>query len=692
MRFIGMGALLVVAIGTARGQEPEDNFRWLEDVTGQRSLDWVEQRNAESVREFAQSTEFKALEERLLKILDSDARIPLVTKIGGQFYNFWQDARNPKGLWRRTSPTEYRKKDPAWEVVLDLDALGKDEGENWVWQGAQVLEPEDRLCLVSLSRGGADAKVVREFDLERKVFVEGGFRLPEAKSAIAWRSADSVYVGTDFGPDSLTTSGYPRVVKEWKRGTPLDRAEVVLEGRPEDMRVYAYRDFTPDFERDIVARQVTIFETKVFLRRDGNLVEIEKQDDAEAMVYREWLLLELKSDWLIGGRTYTAGSLLATNLEGFLAGKRDFDVLFEPTERTSLDGISMTRNHLILTTLDNVRNALTVLTAGTSGWDRERLPGVPGLGTASVWPVDEAESDEYFLLTNDFLTPSTLSVGTVGVAAPEKLKEGPAFFDARGLEVTQHEATSKDGTKVPYFQIGPKDLKLDGTTPTIQYGYGGFQLSMLPGYDALTGAAWLERGGVYVVANIRGGGEFGPKWHQAAQKVNRPRAYEDFIAVAEDLIARKVTSPEHLGTLGGSNGGLLMGNMLTMRPDLWRAIVCQVPLLDMRHYHTMLAGASWMGEYGNPDLPEEWEFIQTFSPYHNVKKDANYPRTLFTTSTRDDRVHPGHARKMVARMKEQGHDVVYYENIEGGHGGAADNEQRAFMKALAHTFFRKELE
>lgn len=291
----------------------------------------------------------------------------------------------------------------------------------------------------------------------------------------------------------------------------------------------------------------------------------------------------------------------------------------------------------------------------------------------------------------DFLTPTSLYYGEIGRGAPEKLKSLPGFFETEGLAVSQHEAKSKDGTRVPYFQVSAKAIKLNGENPTVLYGYGGFEVSMTPSYSAGIGEAWLEKGGVWVVANIRGGGEFGPKWHQAALKANRNKAYEDFIAVAEDLIARRLTSTPHLGIMGGSNGGLLMGNMLTLRPDLFGAIVCQVPLLDMRRYHTLLAGASWMGEYGDPDKAEEWAFLQKYSPYHNVRKDVKYPRTLFTTSTRDDRVHPGHARKMVAKMKDQGHDVLYYENIEGGHGGAANNEQRAFMSALAWTFFAREL-
>jgi prolyl oligopeptidase len=528
-----------------------------------------------------------------------------------------------------------------------------------------------------------------------KQFVPGGFALPEAKSQIAWRGPDSVFVGTDFGPGSMTTSGYPRIVKQWTRGKPLEEAVTVFEGQPDDMVVGAYRDLTPGFERDFVFRKPTFWTSETFLRRNGDLIRIEVPDDANSAVHRQWLLVELRTDWVIGGTTYPAGALLTINFDAFLEGDRRFDILFEPTERKSLASYSPTRNHLLLNELDNVHNRLYVLTppsAERGAWTRVPLPGVPERVTASAQAVDDLESDDYFLNLDGYLTPPSLALGTAGQGPAQTLKTSPAYFDTAGLEVTQHEATSKDGTSIPYFQVGPSNLTLDGTHRTLLYGYGGFEIPMVPGYNPLVGAGWLEPGGVYVVANIRGGGEFGPNWHQAALKGNRHKAYEDFIAVAEDLVRRKLTTPRHLGIMGGSNGGLLMGNMLTMRPDLFRAIVCQVPLLDMRRYHTLLAGASWMAEYGNPDLPEEWAFIKTFSPFHNVRPDLAYPRTLFTTSTRDDRVHPAHARKMVAKMKDQGHDVLYYENIEGGHGGAANNQQRAFMMALAYTFLGNELE
>jgi prolyl oligopeptidase len=674
--------------------EPADPYLWLEDVLGEKQLDWVRARNADAVAAIATGDGFKKLEARLLGILDSREKIPYVSRIGGRYYNFWRDADHPRGLWRRTTLESYRTAEPDWETVIDLDALGASEGENWVWHGATVLEPDDRLCLVSISRGGADAEVVREFDLETKSFVTGGFELPEAKSRVAWRNRDSLFVATNFGDGSLTSSGYPRTVRQWARGTPVADAPVVYEGKPDDMMVTAWSDTTPGFERDFVARQVTFWTSELFARRDGRLLKIEKPDDANASVHREWLFIELRTAWTVGKTIYPAGSLLAVEFEKFLTGDRSFHVLFEPGARTSLVSFSPTRHHLLLTTLDNVRSRLFVLTWRDGAWHRAALPGVPPVATANVGAINDLESDDYFLTTATPLEPTTLSMGTAddgGGEPPVPLKKSPTFFDASGLAVSQHEAVSKDGTRIPYFQIAPNNLPADGSTPTLLYGYGGFEIPLVPGYDPLSGAAWLERGRAYVIANIRGGGEFGPAWHQAALKASRNKAYEDFLAVAEDLIARKVTCAERLGIKGGSNGGLLVGNMYAMRPDLFGAVVCQVPLLDMRRYNKLLAGASWMGEFGNPDLPEEWAFLEAFSPYHTVRADREYPPLLITTSTRDDRVHPGHARKLAARLIEYGKNVLSYENIEGGHGGAADNRQKAFMDALAWTFLDREI-
>lgn len=687
---LAVAGVMSAPVHAAEADVSNDPYAWLEDVEGQKQLDWVKSVNARAEAEIAATPAFRQLEADIRAILDSDAKIPGVQKIGDFYYNFWKDKQHERGLWRRTTLAEYRKAQPQWETVLDLDALNKAEGKNWVWHGADCRKPDYTRCLIALSRGGADADETREFDLVNKKFLTDGFYRPEAKGALGWKDADTVYVYTDFGAGSLTSSGYPRIVKEWKRGTPLDSAKVVYEGKPDDMYIAAYHDDTPGFQRDFVSRTLAFYNDELYLRRaDGTLAKIDAPNSANKGVFREWLTLELREPWTVGGTTYAAGSLLAAKFDDFMAGTRTFDVLFEPTMTTSLAGMSVTKNHVVLNVLDDVKNRLSVLTPSATGWKRSEFVGAPGFGTISVSAVDADSSDAVWMTVTDYLTPTTLSLVELG-KQPEQLKSMPAFFDASGKKIEQHFATSKDGTKIPYFLVRPEGLKYDGSTPTLLYGYGGFEISMTPGYSGGVGKGWLEKGGVYAVANIRGGGEYGPRWHQAALKANRHKAYEDFAAVAQDLIARKITSPKHLGIQGGSNGGLLTGNMLTQYPELFGAVVVQVPLLDMKRYSHLLAGASWMAEYGNPDTAD-WEFIKTFSPYHLFDAKKDYPPTLFMTSTRDDRVHPGHARKMAAMMLDAGKDVRYYENIEGGHGGAANNAQAAHMSALAYTFLWQQL-
>jgi prolyl oligopeptidase len=668
-----------------------DSYQWLEGVTDDKALDWVKQQNVKAEAELGSTPAFKQLEAAILDILDSDAKIPAVSKIGEYYYNFWKDAQHERGLWRRTTLSEYRKDKPNWETVIDLDALNKAEGENWVWHGADCLKPKYERCLVSLSRGGADADVTREFDLVAKRWTPGGFHRPEAKGGVQWIDQDNVYVFTDFGSSSMTESGYPRIVKHWKRGTPLGAATLVYEGRAEDMHVAATRDQAVGFQRDFVMRSLTFYTNELYLRGEGGaLTKIDAPDSASKSVHHAWLTLELRKPWNVAGKSYAEGSLLVANFDDFMAGKRDLHVLFAPTPTTSLAGYSWTKNRLVLNILDNVKNKLKVLTPTPRGWHKSEFKAAPALGTLEVSAVDEDESDAVWLIATDFLTPTTLSLAEPG-QNPEVLKRMPVFFDGSKHVSEQHFARSRDGTRIPYFLVRPKQLELDSRNPTLLHGYGGFEISMTPAYSGGVGKGWLEKGGVYAVANIRGGGEYGPRWHQAALREKRHKAYEDFAAVAKSLISSKITSPKHLGIQGGSNGGLLVGNMLTRYPELFGAIVVQVPLLDMQRYHKLLAGASWMAEYGDPDLPEEWNFIKTFSPYHLVKPDGAYPPTLFMTSTRDDRVHPGHARKMMAKMADYGHDVRYYENIEGGHGGAANNKQAAHMAALAYAFLAQKL-
>ncbi|MFK7768947.1 MAG: prolyl oligopeptidase family protein [Mariniblastus sp.] len=671
--------------------EAEDPYLWLEDVTGEKQLDWVRERNKKTQNHFEGQEDFNQLTDDLLKILDSDERIPFVSKAGDHFYNFWRDKTHVRGIWRRTSLEEYRKADPKWETVLDLDELAKTENENWVWGGSSILRPGCERALISFSRGGADASVTREFDMKTMKFVENGFTRPEAKGGIRWVDRDTVFVFTDFGEGSMTSSGYPRIVKLWRRGTDFDAAETVYEGKNDDMYISGMHDDSPGFERNFVSRTLAFYNDELYLRADdGKLSLIEAPNSANKSVYKQYLMLELRKPWDVGGKSYSAGSLLVTNFEEFMAGKREFEVLFEPSLNTSLANFSACKDHIILNVLEDVKNRIYVLTPESDKWKREPLKGAPEIGTVSVSPVDPDHSNAFWMTSSGYLTPTTLFYGEIG-SEPEQLKQLTPLFDAKGLQVQQHFATSKDGTRVPYFMVAKKDVNLDGNNPTLLYGYGGFEISLTPGYSASVGRAWTSQGGVYVVANIRGGGEYGPRWHQAALQENRLRAYEDFAAVGQDLISRKVTSRERLGIQGGSNGGLLVGNMVALYPDLFGAAVCQVPLLDMRRYHLLLAGASWMAEYGNPDEGNNWDFIKTYSPYQNIDKAKKYPAVLFTTSTRDDRVHPGHARKMMALMEAQGHDVTYYENIEGGHGGAANNKQRAYMQSLAYSFLKGRL-
>ncbi|MEU6897399.1 prolyl oligopeptidase family serine peptidase [Streptomyces virginiae] len=668
----------------------DDPYLWLEDVSGETALAWVRERNAETVDALTGDPGFKVLEQEMREVLDDDGRIPYVFRRGRHLYNFWQDADHVRGLWRRTTLEEYRTDRPAWEVLLDLDALADAEGEKWAWAGSRVLAPEHRHALVLLSRDGADACVVREFDLETLEFVPAGFTVAEAKTRIGWIDHDRVWIGTDFGPGSMSTSGYPLQVRRWRRGTPLEDAELVYEGRPSDLSASGWHDDTPGFERDFVHRQIDFWNQQLFLLPEdaaGPPAKIDVPDDAGASVHREWLTVTTKTPWL----GHPAGSLLAFDFAAFQAGSRDAEVLFTPDERTALAGHSWTRNHLILSTRADVSSAMELLTPGPDGWSRAPLPGLPPLSTASVTCTDPDVGDEYFHHVSGFLQPSTLYRGTAGGEDDsEPVKQGPALFDTAGLTVSQFFAASADGTRVPYFVVGPQERS--GPGPTLLYGYGGFEVSMVPSYSAVTGRAWLARGGTYVVAGIRGGHEYGPGWHRAALGANRVRAYEDFAAVARDLVARDITTAAQLGIEGGSNGGLLMGAMLTREPELFGAVVAHVPLLDMLRFHKLLAGASWIAEYGDPDDPADRPHLEDISPYHRIRTDGPaYPPLLLLTSTRDDRVHPGHARKMAARLREAGHPVLFHEHIGGGHAGATDHRQTAFNEALVHTFLWERL-
>ena len=665
-------------------QEKEDPFLWLEKIDSPKSMIWVKAQDTVTVNALKKYPDFQNLYENNLKILNSKERIASPSIVGKYIYNFWQDSANERGLWRRTSLKDYLSTSPHWETVLNLDSLSKVDNVKWVYKGANFLYPDYNFCLINLSRGGSDATVVKEFDLRTKKFVEGGFEVPEAKQSIAWIDKDHLFIGTDFGKGSMTTSGYPRIIKEWTRNTPLSNAKTIFEGKKTDVGDWGYEINTPGRSYQFVQRAITFYTSHYYTMVNNSLVKLDLPEDIQLDgIFKNQMLLELKSDWKVGGKLYHQGSLISIDYDKFLKGTRDFLLIYKPGPRESIASVGNTKDFLLIARLNNVRGELYKYALDNNKWTGEKIKA-PDYGTIGVASTSDF-SDRFFFTYTNFLNPSTLYLykedGTI-----KEVKSLPQFFNADKLEVKQHEAVSKDGTKIPYFIVFNKDIKYDGKNPTLQYAYGGFEVSMRPYYSATIGTEWLTRGGVYVLANIRGGGEFGPKWHLAAIKQNRQKAYDDMIAVSEDLIKRKITSPKHLGVMGGSNGGLLVGVMLTERPDLYNAVVCQSPLLDMKRFNKLLAGASWMGEYGNPDKPEDWAYIKKYSPYQNVFKDKKYPPVLFTTSTRDDRVHPGHARKMAAKMESYGDPVYFYEYTEGGHSAGVTNNEVAFESALTFSF------
>jgi prolyl oligopeptidase len=668
--------------------EPEDPFLWLEEVEGRRARAWVEARSAATRSAVARDPAYESLRERSLRILDSRDRIAMPDIRGGRLYNFWQDASNPRGVLRRTSWAAYVAGAPDWETVLDVDALAAAEDVPWAFGGTVDLPPAHRRCLLRLSRGGADAVEAREFDLQAMDFVPGGFRLPEAKQSAAWIDGDTLLVATDFGPGSMSDSGYPRVVRRWRRGTPLDAAEPLYEAPATHMGVWVAQVQTADRAHLLVLHRTSFYEGTTHLLEGDDPVRLDVPLDADVHLLRDMLLVYLRSPWRVGGREHAGASIVAIRLKEFLDGGRDFRGVLRAGPREAIEAVAVTRDHLVVSMLAEVRGELRRLTPGDGEWAVERVPA-PEPGSVAVVAASP-ETNRWFFAYSGFTTPTTLFLAEEDGGAVA-LRSLPPMFDAQGLAVEQQEAVSRDGTRVPFFLVRSRGAPDDGSSPTLLYGYGGFEVSLTPAYGALMGASWLERGGTYVVANTRGGGEFGPGWHRAALREKRQRAFDDFIAIAEALIARGITSPARLGIMGGSNGGLLVGAVMTQRPELFGAVVIQVPLLDMRRYHRLLAGASWMAEYGDPDSPDDWAYIRAWSPYHNVRAGTRYPPVLITTTTRDDRVHPGHARKMAALLESLGHDVHYFENTEGGHGTGVTNEQRATISALTWTWLHTAL-
>ena len=723
---------------TTSAETPEDENLWLEDIYGDEQIAWVKEQNAKTLERFHDPL-FDSIAGDLRTALDSDDRIPMVTKRGDHFFNFWRDKKNPKGVWRRTTWDSYRTAEPDWDVLLDVDELAAREDTSWVWSGAMVRRSDHRRALILLSPDGGDSHRVREFDLDDRTFVDGGFDIPAAKTRLAWLDDDTVLVATETDADSLTTSSYPRQARALKRGQAVSEAPIIAEVPRDHVAIFVGSDVRPGAEttdRAVIVDAIDFFNSQLsFLDLDDirvggdtadtdstlttdpaewteALTAVDVPTDVEVGFERDLVLFRPQSNWNAATTEVPAGGLAVADISAVKQGEITPRVIFTPDAHTSLQSFTFTRDYLVLELLADVQSKLTVLDLGND-FAESTLPGVPAnhmVGLSAVDKFDPATANDYWMVSTGFLTPSTLSYGTLGetpatstsedgatrTPIAEVIKTAPALFPTEGLSVEQHFATSADGTTIPYFQIAASDLELDGNNPTLLDGYGGFEVSRTPGYSPVVGIGWLGRQtrtdslgrrGVYVLANIRGGGEYGPEWHTSAMRENRMRCYEDHSAVARDLIDRGVTSPRRLGCAGGSNGGLLVGNMLTQYPDLFGAVSCGVPLLDMRRYTKLSAGYSWKAEYGDPDVAEDWEFIKSFSPYHLIEDNRDYPPVLFWTATSDDRVGPVQARKMAARMQAAGiDDVWFFEDTEGGHSAASDNEQTAFTRALSYRF------
>lgn len=699
MRFLGAlmsATILAAGLGlSASAKEAADPYLWLEEVEGAKAIDWVKAQNVRSEAALKTHPSFSTNLAEATAILTAKDRIPMGALLDGYVYNFWQETPEQRGVWRRATLAEYQKPEPKWDVLLDIDALNAKENEKWVWKGNTCLAPKFERCLVTLSRGGGDASVIREYDLKTRKFVEGGFFLPEAKSAMSWVDIDTVIVGTDWGKGTLTESGYPRQTRVLKRGQALLEAKVVFEGQTKDVGVWGSSDISPDGKVDRwVTRATDFFNSETYyVTDDWKPVKLPVPEHVQIRgLHKRQLLLTPQKDWTLNGTTHVPGTLLSTSLDTFLANPAaplTYAVLFTPDARTAIDGISTAKDRIYVAKLQNVKGRIDSYTFDGGKWTMGTV-GLPDNGSVGIVSASDWDNEVFYSYTG-FLTPDTLYIGT-GDSSPRAFKTLPARFNAEGLGVQQFEATSSDGEKIPYFLVSKAGAKADGNMPVLIYAYGGFQVSQSPWYWGTSGKLWLEKGGAYVIANIRGGGEFGPRWHEAVKgPAKRPLVFDDMAAVGKDLIARNISSPRRMGIMGGSNGGLLVSAVMVRNPALFNAVVCQVPLIDMLRFHKLLAGASWIAEYGDPEKPEERALMAKWSPYQNLSKGVTYPTPLFVTSTKDDRVHPGHARKMAAKMEGFGMPFYYYENMEGGHSAAANLKQRAEQTALSFAYLRKQL-
>jgi prolyl oligopeptidase len=668
----------------------DDPYLWLEEIEGARALAFVERQSRLTLQKFGDAG-FARDRDTLADILDRPDNIPYINRRCDFVYNLWKDANSPRGLWRRTTLAGFRAPNPTWETVLDIDKLAADENEDWLLTWVQAL-PGSGARMLSLSRGGSDAATLREFDIDTKAFVSDGFVLPEAKGSAEWIDGDTLLLSSAYGEGMATASGYARTVRLWRRGTDVAQAPVLFETTPEHMSVHAGVDRTDAVPRVWFIERLDFFHCYLWLGDEaGPQQKLDLPTDADADFHRGWFAVRLRKPWTVGARTYAADTVLGMSLPAFLAGERDFRILCEAGPRRAVQHFFWAGGKLVISILDELRPVFEVWTPAAAGWIPGKLPGLPEIGVADVWRLDaeEAESNGDLLANiQDPLTPSTLML-IEGTAAPVVLKRAPRTFSADGLAITQHEAISTDGERIPYVQTGPASPT--GDAPVHLNAYGGFAVSMRPSYNSAIGKLWLEQGGTSVVANIRGGGEFGTRWHEAGRYAGKRLAHDDFAAVAADLVRRGVTRPERIAAEGGSNGGILIANMLTRYPERFGALFCTIPLIDMRRYTRLLAGASWMAEYGDPDKPEEWAWLQTYSAYHAAKPGQDYPPILIATTRKDDRVHPGHARKMAAKLQAMGYEAYLYEPAAGGHGYGKDNKERAAFTALGYAFLKKKI-
>ena len=688
-------ALQTVAICQAAESETKDPFQWLEEAHGSRAMQWVAEENAKSLKVLEADSHFAPLFEDAKQLAEAKDRIPMPQFLAGRVYNFWQDADHPHGIWRQTTLSDYQADEPAWQVVLDLDALSSAEHANWFWKGVTCEEPAEKRCLVELSDGGEDAETIREFDLPSGTFVNGGFNLPTGKQRVAWEDSDTLLVSRIWVKGEQSKSGYPIVVKRLKRGQGLETAVEVFRGKADDFLVEPIRiDDGIGHHALLVERGLEIFRFERYLVQGQDMVKLTMPQKSDLIgLIEDRMVLSVNEPWQRAqGETLPAGALVSFSLT---AAEKDSEhilpsLIYAPGPREALEEASATHGHLLVHTLDNVRGRAASYTpeAGDK-WTKKPL-NLPDNVSLNIVDTD-IHSDRGFVRINEFLMPPQLELFDLTTGASKTVKSLPPKFDASHDVVEQFEATSKDGTHVPYFIVHPKDMKMDGSTPTILEAYGGFQASFTPRYDPTLGKLWLERGGAYVLANIRGGGEFGPKWHEAGLKTHRQRIYDDFAAVGADLVSRHFTSVAHLGIRGGSNGGLLMGVEFTQHPEMWSAVDIQVPLLDMLRFEKIAAGSSWTGEYGSVSDPEERKFLASISPYHNLKSDVHYPQPFIWTTTKDDRVGPQHARKFAAKLAAMKIPYLFYEVVEGGHGSGATPEEHAHTQALEYTYFWSKL-